>query len=195
MKKAKPILASILRMAALLYFLFLVVLFFFQERLIFMPVKLNADYKYDFQAPFEEKTIAFENGELNTLLFRVPQSKGVILYFHGNYGNLASWGEVARELSARTGYSTWTIDYPGYGKSTGAIRSEGQLHAMALKLYEAAKVELPNSPVVLYGRSIGTGVATRLASEQPVQALILESPYYGLKSVAGEVAPWARSTC
>lgn len=191
MKRLKQILISILRMAAVLYFLLLVILFFFQERLIFMPEKLSADYKYDFQAPFEEKSIPFENGSLNTLLFRIPQSKGVILYFHGNYGSLASWGEVAHELSARTGFSVWIIDYPGYGKSTGAIRSEGQLHAMALKFYKMATAEFPKTPLVVYGRSIGTGVATQLASQQPVQALILEAPYYSLKSVAGQNAPWA----
>jgi len=191
MKKWRPYLISAIRMIALLYVLLVGILFFYQERLIFIPEKLESDFRFDFQAPFEERTIAHDGGDISTLLFRVPQSKGLILYFHGNAGSLRSWGEVARELSARTGFSVWIMDYPGYGKSLGSIQSESQLHAIALKFYETAKAENTGEPIVIYGRSIGSGMATRLASEQALQGLILESPYYGLKSLAAQIAPWA----
>src|SRR6185312_15415635 len=98
-------------------------IFFFQEHLIFFPGKLPADYQFHFQNPFEEKILEVDGLKIDTLLFTTPSPHGTIVYFHGNAGDLSSWGEVGQELTKRTGFNTWVVDYPGYGKSEGHISS------------------------------------------------------------------------
>ena len=73
------------------------VLYFFQEKLIFFPDKLDKNYKFSFNQPFEEVNIKTKGGNvLNGLLFKSDKAKGLIFYLHGNAGSLNSWGEVAK---------------------------------------------------------------------------------------------------
>jgi pimeloyl-ACP methyl ester carboxylesterase len=63
---------------------------------------------------------------LNALLFKTDSAKGLVFYLHGNAGSLDNWGDVARRYTALD-YDVFMLDYPGYGKSEGAIKSETQL--------------------------------------------------------------------
>jgi|GEM_PF-2873337 len=84
---------------AVLYILICGLLFFFQEKLIFVPAKLDSDYVFDFPGDPEEVNIeTADDVLLNGLLFRADSSKGVILYLHGNGGSLASWGMSQRYI-------------------------------------------------------------------------------------------------
>ena len=66
-----------------------------KERLIFLPEKLPLDYSFEFDVPFEEHFIQMDDGaRINALHFTQEQSKGLIIYFHGNAGSLARWGEI-----------------------------------------------------------------------------------------------------
>ena len=105
--------------------------YLFQEELIFQPKKLERNYTFHFNQPSQEYFIPTKDGEtLNALFFPSPtSSKGFILYFHGNAGNLQRWGEYAVDFT-RLGYDILMIDYRGYGKSTGSPDE--------LKLYEDA---------------------------------------------------------
>ena len=97
---------------------------FFQEKLIFFPEKVNTDYKYPFQQPFEEVYLTTADGaSLHALYFRSPQPKGVILYFHGNAGSLRTWGYLAEDLIP-FGYDVLMPDYRGFGKSTGTLSQQ-----------------------------------------------------------------------
>ncbi|MGZ3724831.1 MAG: alpha/beta hydrolase, partial [Pseudobdellovibrio sp.] len=104
---------------------------------------------------------------------------------------LMEWGEVAEELSDKFKAEVLAIDYPGYGKSEGPVPStEKEL----LECADAAFQELisdKNSklPVVLYGRSLGSAVASYLASQHEVNGLVLETPYTSIKAMAGVVLP------
>ncbi len=169
-----------------IYLIAVVGLFYFQEEFIFYPEKTEPSVKYSFSGTFEEKFLDVETEKIHSLLFHGKQTKGVILYFHGNAGNLESWGHTANELAERTGWSVWAVDYPGYGKSTGEINSESQLHAIAESLFLAAELELPGQKKLAYGRSIGTGLATRLATKFSLSGLLLETPYYNLPELAQE---------
>jgi uncharacterized protein len=121
-------------------------------------------------------------------------AKGLILYFHGNGDDLQSWGLAGQELAERTAMNVWMFDYPGYGKSEGTISSEQQLHKISATFFEAAQQLAGGSDrIVLYGRSIGTGLAVKLASEYKVAALILESPYLSLQEVVSHQFMWVPS--
>jgi pimeloyl-ACP methyl ester carboxylesterase len=179
-------LKAVVLAAAALYLFALAALFVFQRKLLFFPERLPADYRFPWG---EERWI----GDLHTLFFRGGRDPGgTIVYFHGNAGSLAGWGAVGAELSQSTGFNVWMLDYPGYGKSKGGLASEHRLHQAARSLYDAA-VQQENGDekrVVLFGRSIGTGLAVRLAAERNPGRLILESPYDSLVSVARDLFPW-----
>ena len=72
-------------------------LYFFQEKLIFLPTILTQDYTFEFSHPFEELFLKSDDGAIiNAIHFKNENPKGVILYFHGNAGNLSRWGEITQ---------------------------------------------------------------------------------------------------
>lgn len=164
------------------------ILYFQQRRLIFHPTKLPATYHFRFSVPFEEKTFEAAGLQIHGLHFRAQNPKGMVLYFHGNAGALDNWGYAAQEIVQKSNWDVWMIDYPGYGKSGGAIVNEAQLHEVAERFYEEARKVNPR--IVLFGRSIGSGMAVKLASQKQIVGLILETPYISLSSLVSELLPW-----
>lgn len=176
--------------AVALYLAALVLLYVWQERLIFHGDPTPTNFRYAFRAPFEERWLEAEGGRrIHALRFGPADGRASVVYLHGNAGNMESWGFVAQELFERLGATVWIPDYPGYGKSPGEVASENDLHlAAAAAFREAAAAS--GTRVVVFGRSIGTGAAVKLASENPIRALILESPYESLRRLAGEKVAW-----
>ena len=157
---------------------------FFRDNLIFQPKKLNADYNYQFDIPFHEINISLsEEKNISIVQFTVSENlkKGVVLYFHGNRGNIIHYARQAEHFT-RNGFETWMIDYPGYGKSTGK-RSEQIIYDDAMRLYEMANSRFDPTQIILYGRSLGSGVAAQLASLRNARLLILETPYYSMRKL------------
>ena len=94
-------------------------MYIFQERLVFKATKLDSDYEFLFDHDFDELNLEMEDGAvLNALHFKVDEPKGLILYFHGNAGDLSKWGEIVKPLT-QYGHEVLVVDYRGYGKSTG----------------------------------------------------------------------------
>ena len=99
-----------------------------------------------------------------------------------------------RQILPAGGMRVWMLDYPGYGKSTGEF-SEQKLYDYALTFYKLARSRWQPSQIILYGRSIGTGIAAQLADIRDCRRLILESPFYSLESLGYHylpVYPWGR---
>lgn len=158
-------------------------LYFLQEKILFLPNTLPANYEYSFSAPFEEFNLHAEDGALlNALHFKTEKPRGAILYFHGNAGDLSRWGHVVSPLVEK-GFDVIVMDYRTYGKSKGKL-SEEVLFSDGQLFYEYAKEYYAEAQIYLYGRSLGTGIATRLASLNKPRKLLLESPYYSLIDVA-----------
>jgi uncharacterized protein len=155
-----------------------------QEKFLFHPVELSANTPFRFSHPFKEINItANSTSKYNIVQFTTPRApKGVILYFHGNQDNINHYAPVANNMTSH-GYEVWMIDYPGYGKSTGEL-TEQVLYDQALQLYKMARVRFSPDSIIVYGRSLGTGVASELASVRDCKRLILETPYYSIPSVA-----------
>lgn len=172
--------------------LYLAVLIFFflkQESILFHPSKTSAKFSYNFPYTFEEvyfKTPA--EGNIHALKFNVEDPKGIVLYFHGNAGNLEDWGWVYQNF-VKHQYDVLVIDYRSFGKSTGQL-SEANMHSDAAFIYQKLKAEYQEENIVVYGRSIGTGVATRLAAEQKPKLLILETPYFNIEDLAKPMLPF-----
>jgi uncharacterized protein len=154
-----------------------------QESMIFYPDVLPSDFKYTFPCRFDELMLDADGAKLNALHFRVDQSKGVILYFHGNAGSLRDWGDIAMDFTRR-GYDVLIPDYRGYGKSSGKIKSEEMLHQDAAVAFKYIQNHYPENQVVIYGRSIGSGVAVYLAKSSKPRMLILEAPFFSLRDLS-----------
>lgn len=155
-------------------------LFFFQEKMIFFPQKLSKDYPFTFEQNFEEINIkAPGKAVLNGLLFKADSSKGLIFYLHGNAGSLKRWGSISSTYTALQ-YDLFMLDYRGYGKSEGSIKSQEQLFMDVQAAYDEMLKLYPEEKIVIIGFSIGSGIAAKLASENHPKLLILEAPYYNL---------------
>jgi pimeloyl-ACP methyl ester carboxylesterase len=166
-----------------LYIMIGSVLYFFQEKLLFLPTTLEQDYKYQSEYPFEELFLNPEdNVTINALHFKVEDPKGVIIYFHGNAGDLSRWGKIA-EYFVKDNYDVLVMDYRTYGKSLGAL-SEVALYEDAQYCYDYLLKQYSENEITLYGRSLGTGIAAYLASQNKPKQLILETPYHSILDVA-----------
>jgi pimeloyl-ACP methyl ester carboxylesterase len=155
-------------------------LYFVQEKLIFFPVKLAKEYKFSFYQNFVEINIKTkDNVLLNGILFKSDTSKGLIFYLHGNVGSLDTWGKIAKTYTDLN-YDLFMLDYRGYGKSEGSINSQNQLFNDVQTVYDYFKKIYSENEIIVLGYSIGTGLATKLASSNKPKLLILQAPFYSL---------------
>ncbi|MCU0774935.1 MAG: alpha/beta fold hydrolase [Ideonella sp.] len=164
-----------------------------QERLIFLPSTLPAEHRFLVADDVHEVWVDVPGARLNALHLRLPRPAGVVFFLHGNAGHLGSWFVdigVYREL----GYDLFMLDYRGYGKSTGQIESEAQLLADVQAAWASIAPRYAGQPVVFFGRSLGTGLATRLAAALPPaerpDLLLLVSPFQSLEAMAREHYPF-----
>ncbi len=137
------------------------------------------------------ETLTLTSGDGQSLLaWFAPPAKGrpLILYFHGNGGVLAD--RAARfKLFAESGYGLLAVSYRGYGGSTGAPTQDGILLDAEAAYAEAERRGFAGKRLVLMGESLGTGVATIMASRHPAAALVLDAPYLSAAAVAGDLYP------
>jgi alpha-beta hydrolase superfamily lysophospholipase len=157
--------------------------------MIFFPEKLNRNYKFNFDQPFEEVYITTKDQKsLHGLLFKSDNTRGLIFYLHGNAGSVNSWGEVAKTYTDLN-YDVFMIDYRGFGKSEGSISSERQFFEDVQIAYEEMKSRYSENKIVVLGYSVGTGPAAKLASSNHPRMLILKAPYYSLVDMMRHTYP------
>ncbi len=179
----------LLIIALVLYTLLNLFFYFYQEKIIFLDTQLQPNHKFLFQSDFEEVTIPTEKGgSIHALHFKVDTPKGIIVYSHGNAGDLERWGNIGEEFTLY-GYDVLIWDYRGYGKSTGK-RSQSLMLKDAQMVYDYAKNLQSENNIVVYGRSLGTGFSTYLAANNSPSKLILETPYYSFKRMSEEKYWW-----
>jgi uncharacterized protein len=160
-----------------------------QKKIIFQPTKLSSDFKFRSEFNFEEVFLSTSDGNKINGLFFPDSSNKVILYFHGNAGSLDSWQFVYNSFRS-LGYNFFIIDYRGYGKSSGKITEEG-LYIDAQTAYNyLLNRGFKDNQIVVYGRSIGTGMAVNLACKNKINSLILETPFTNLRKLASEKYPY-----
>jgi uncharacterized protein len=173
-----------LQIALTIYVVLILGLILFQRFILLHPKKLVKDYHFDFPRSEEFYVQISSEIKISALRFSTTDSvsKGVVLYFHGNADNLARWGEHATQFTER-GYDVVMYDYRGFGKSNGRLDEKNFLNDAQYIFDDLSRRYNPDK-IVLYGRSLGCGAAIKVASENPVKQLILETPYYSLPDVA-----------
>lgn len=114
-------------------------------------------------------------------------SKGVVLYFHGNRQNVNLYAKYANDFT-KNGFEVWMPDYPGFGKTTGEL-SEENMYKQAKEVYNLAHSKFSADSIFVYGKSLGTGVATFVAANKDCRALLLETPYFSMPDLLSHYAP------
>ncbi len=151
------------------------VIYFFQDRFIFRPEKLKQDFEFKYEAPFKELNFDIEPGvRINGLHFFRDNPKGLILYFHGNTRSIKGWAKYAKDFY-RYDYDVVLVDYRGFGKSTGK-RSELEMLNDMQFVYKELQNQYGEEHLIIYGRSLGSGFAAKLASDNHPRYLILDAP-------------------
>jgi pimeloyl-ACP methyl ester carboxylesterase len=176
----KKVIKILLIIIVSVYLAICALLYFFQEKLIFHPEKVDKSFKFEYNQPYEEMNIKTQdNILLNGLLFKADSSKGLIFYLHGNGGTLTTWGNVAKTYTDLN-YDVFILDYRGYGKSEGNISSQEQIFKDIQTVYDNLKTRYEESKIIVLGYSIGTGLAAKVASANHPKMLILQAPYISL---------------
>lgn len=173
-----------IKVLLLLYGSIGIAFYYLQEKLLFRPQALPAYHEWKFDQPFEEVNLMVTpESNLNLVQFKHTGDtlKGVVLYFHGNRKNISWYAPYAKSFT-QEGYEVWIMDYPGFGKSTGVF-SEKTIYDWSLLVYKLARPRFQPNQIMIYGKSMGTGVAAQLASVRDCKRLFLETPYYDFPNV------------
>jgi fermentation-respiration switch protein FrsA (DUF1100 family) len=176
-------LVRFLAIAAALY-LALVALLYVMERTFMYPASSQRTTAAEAGlAGFQDLTLTTADGERLVAWWKPPQpGRAVLVYFHGNGGSL--WNRRFRaRLLTEDGRGLLMVSYRGYSGSTGAPTESG-LREDARAAYAWTTERVEPRRVVLYGESLGSGVAVRLASERPVGGVVLEAPYTSTADIA-----------
>ncbi len=175
---------TLLAAAALLYLACAAILYAAQRRMLFVPDTARPVLAGAGAPGLREVTLQTADG-LALLAWYLPPPEGrpILVYFHGNAGSLGNRGPRIRRFAA-AGWGVLMTEYRGYGGNPGTPSEAGfALDARAAIAFLDAQPG-PRPQRLVYGESIGTGVAVRVASETPIDALILESPYTSIADIA-----------
>ncbi|MGH9550748.1 MAG: alpha/beta hydrolase, partial [Terriglobales bacterium] len=131
--------------------------------------------------------VTLSNG-LTAWLYKVPHSKFIVLFSHGNAGNLGGRVLKVKRL-LRCGQSVLIWDYPGFGHSSGTATLKNIAHD-AVSVYDyLTGLGYSQDQIVLYGESVGSGVSAELAKQRKVRAIIVDEGFTSLPEIARERFP------
>jgi fermentation-respiration switch protein FrsA (DUF1100 family) len=173
-----------------LYLVLAIAAFIAQRKLMYFPDASRVS-PASFALPgVEERILRTPDGqELVAWYGRAPRGRPTILYFHGNAGNLANRAERVRKYLAR-GFGVFILSYRGYRGSSGQPTEKNNV-ADAKLAYDALIAEgVAPQEIILYGESLGSGIAMQVAAAKPVGGVILDAPYTSIVDVAVGAYPY-----
>ncbi|MDH3671539.1 MAG: alpha/beta hydrolase [Gammaproteobacteria bacterium] len=174
------------------YLILATLLYVFQDGLIYYPARQLVVTPNQFGLDYEPVSLETEDGvRLSAWYLEAnPTPRGVLLFFHGNAGNI-SHRIVSLQLFNRLGLSTFIIDYRGFGESEGKPSEAGTyLDAEAAWRYLVEQRKIDPSQIVIFGRSLGAAIASYVASKHTPRALIIESAFTSAADLAGRYYPF-----
>lgn len=173
------------------YLTFAAILYLFQSRLVFFPERNMIGTPHDIKLPFESIYFrAPDNVELHGWFVPGKNARGVVLFCHGNAGNISHRLDYV-QLFHQLGMSTFIFDYRGFGKSGGKPTEAGTYQdALGAWRYLVEKRNVAPRDIVIYGESLGGAVGAWLARERRPAALILASSFTSIPDVAADLYPF-----
>ncbi|MDD1005674.1 alpha/beta hydrolase [Pseudomonas sp. TNT2022 ID642] len=171
-------LMSLVALIVAVYLVLCAALFFFQRSLIYFPQPNT------FTSADSRMTLSMPDAQVSVVT-RERVGARALIYFGGNAEDVSR--NLPEFAEAFPDYAVYLLNYRGFGGSGGSP-SETAIAGDALALFDQVYASHPQVAVV--GRSLGSGVAIRLASQRPVQQLILVTPYNSLEEIATRQYPW-----
>lgn len=174
------------------YLIIVVASMFMENQLIFFPSRYPVGEWAPAGIEYEDAWFTSEDGaKLHGWYVPSDDSRAVILFCHGNAGNITHRAHVLEIMHDYVGASVMIFDYQGYGRSEGKPSGDGVLaDARAARAWLAEREKIPENEIVLMGESIGGAVAVDLAARDGAKALVLESTFNALPEVAAFHYPW-----
>ena len=169
----------------LFYAVFCIIMFFMQRKLQYLPTgKLDSIENYQL-TNFKTYQLITKDNIRVTAWFKKPKPKQkILLFFHGNAGNLGNRANKFKVFSENSDYGILAISYRGYAASEGKPSEAGLLIDAEAATDFLFKQGYNNKDIILYGESLGTGIAIRHALKVKPFALILEAPYSSIANIA-----------
>jgi fermentation-respiration switch protein FrsA (DUF1100 family) len=185
---------NFLLVAACGYSFFLAFVYFYQPRLLFFPDIPSREIEVspsEVGLQYESvKLVTGDNVQLDAWFIPAPQARGVILFCHGNAGNISHRLDSLL-LFQELGLSTIIFDYRGYGRSQGKPSELGTYQdAEAAWQYLTQQRGFSPQEIILFGRSLGAAVASHLAANHKPAGLIMESCFTSVPDIASDVYPF-----
>ena len=181
---------SVLIILGGLYLIVLCGMYLAQRKLLYVPdprrtapatVGLPAVTERIIETPDGEKLIVWHGA--------AKPGQPTLLYFHGNGASLAGRAQTMRQYLER-GYGVFMMAYRGYSGSSGSPTEAANVADAKLAFDALAGLGVKPQDIILYGESLGTGVAIQVGLEKPAAGIILDAPYTAIVDRAGEVYPW-----
>jgi len=187
-------LISLLTVAASIYVLLALTLYLLQGKMVFLsnlPGRALTASPGDIGLEFEDVSLDTSDAErLHGWYVPALQSNGVVLFFHGNAGNISHRLDSIR-IFHDLGLDTFIFDYRGYGQSTGKTTEQGTyLDAQAAWSYLVEKRGIPADRIIIFGRSLGGAIGTWLGAQHVPAAVIVESSFTSGVDMARRLYPF-----
>lgn len=176
--------------AAGLYLAMLAAMFFGQRLILYVPHDIEIAPRAEGLAGVTARRMAVSGGD-EVIIWQAPPTKRreTILYLHGNGGTLA-YRSRRYGLFLNEGYGLAVLSYRGYGGSTGRPTEASNVED-AVALYDRLRQDgVPTERIIVFGESLGSGVAVQLAARRQVAALLLDSPFSSIEDVAAARFWW-----
>lgn len=190
---ARPAWFRLLRSLLLAYVAIIVLAMIFEERLIYFPRPYDGGPHWTpMGINHEDVFFTAEDGtNLHGWYCPVDEPRAVVLFAHGNAGNISGRAMTIALLQKHLDASVFCFDYRGYGQSDGRPNETGVLQdARAARGWLLKRVGLESDEIVLMGRSLGGAVAVDLAADGGARALVLESTFTSLPDIGARQFPW-----
>lgn len=138
--------------------------------------------------PYEDVWFTCDGQKLHGWLVEHEDPRAVVLFLHGSSANLSYRDEVVRKLHDELQVTVMVFDYRGFGRSEGELNGEQALvdDSLAARRFLAEQTGVPESDIVLYGRSLGSALAIELASRDGARAVVIQNAFTSLPDVAHE---------
>lgn len=177
--------------ATIAYVAFVAAMYYLQDRFIYFPEKDMLEPADFGRSEFEAIGAVTRDNEKLLLWWKPPlPNYPLVLYFHGNAGHLGMRGEKLAAI-ARQGFGVLGVSWRGYGASTGLPHENGLYEDGRAALALAVEhLGIPMERIILYGESLGSGVAVHLGSLADYGMIVLEAPYTSVLARAQEKFPY-----
>lgn len=161
-----------------------------QRQLIYLPAKgVPSRQAFNAEDMHQLKLHTIDGLTLNAWYKPAAASMPTLLFLHGNGGNIGYPMPLVRQY-LDLGFGVLLLEYRGYGGNLGKPTEEGLYIDARTAMQYLAEQGIKPTELAIYGESLGTGVATKLATEYQLCALVLQSPYTSMAAVARYHYPW-----